>query len=71
MKICKDITIGEVIRNYPKALEVLDSFGLSHVSSAEVQLEKIGQACEERGVQVEELIDALKENVESEIRDIE
>ncbi|WP_069999994.1 DUF1858 domain-containing protein [Cellulosilyticum sp. I15G10I2] len=68
MKISKDITIGEVIRNYPNALEVLNRFGLNHVNETEIQLEKIGEACAEHGVPVDALIEALKENVESEIR---
>jgi len=68
MKISKDITIGEVIRNYPDALEVLGSFGLNNVSSIEMQFEKIGEACVEHDVQVDELIEALRENVESEIK---
>ena len=33
-----------------------------------MQLAKIGEACVERNVQVDELIKALRENVESEIR---
>ena len=68
MKISKEITIGEVIRNYPDALEVLSRFGINDVSSAEAQLEQIGQACEEQGIEVNEVIKALRENVGSEIR---
>ncbi len=68
MKISKDITIGEAIRNYPNALEVLNRFGLNHLSETEVQLEKIGEACAEHDIQVDALIEALKDNVESEIR---
>ncbi len=68
MRISKDISIGEVIRNYPHAKDVFNRFGLNHLNTTEDKLEKLGEVCDERGVPLDQVIEALKDNVESEIR---
>jgi len=66
MKIIKDMTIGEVVRNYPESIEVLCSFGMGCgcVGCPSAQAETIEEACKVHNMDVEKLIKALKEAVE-------
>jgi hybrid cluster-associated redox disulfide protein len=68
MKISKDITIGEVVRNYPHAAKTLGSFGLGCVGCPSAQAETLEEACQVHGMDIEELIKALKENVDTAIK---
>ncbi|MEQ8155288.1 MAG: DUF1858 domain-containing protein [Clostridiaceae bacterium] len=63
MKILREMTIGEVVRNYPESVEVLFSFGMGCVGCPSAQAETIEEACEVHGMDVEELIKALNEAV--------
>ena len=68
MKISKDITIGEVIRNYPNAIQTLSSFGLGCVGCPSSQVETLEEACGVHGLPVDDLIKALRETVETTIK---
>lgn len=59
MKITKDMTIGEVVRNFPESVEVLMSFGMGCVGCPSAQAETIEQAAMVHGFNVDELITAL------------
>jgi len=63
MKILKEMTIGEVVRNYPECVEVLFSFGMGCVGCPSAQAETIEEACQVHGIEVEKLIKALNEAV--------
>lgn len=63
MKISENITIGEVIRNYPDAIKTLTGFGMGCVGCPSAQAETIGEACLVHGIDVGKVIEALKETV--------
>jgi len=63
MKILKEMTIGEVVRNYPESVEVLFSFGMGCVGCPSAQAESIEEACKVHGMDVERLIMALNEAI--------
>ena len=63
MKISKEMTIGEVVRNYPECVEVLFSFGMGCVGCPSAQAETIEEACQVHGIEVEKLIKSLNEAV--------
>jgi len=64
MKITKDMTIGEVIRQFPKSVEVLMGFGMGCVGCPSAQAETIGEAAQVHGLNIDELLEALLEGVE-------
>lgn len=64
MKILKDMTIGEVVRNYPESIEVLMNFGMGCVGCPSAQAETIEEASKVHGMDVNQLIDALNKAVE-------
>lgn len=61
MKILKEMTIGEVVRNYPESVEILFSFGMGCVGCPSAQAETIEEACKVHGINVDEVIKALNE----------
>lgn len=63
MKISKDMTIGEVVRNYPDCVEVLFSFGMGCVGCPSAQAETIEEASKVHGIDVEKLVKALNDIV--------
>ncbi|WP_129598114.1 DUF1858 domain-containing protein [Anaerophilus nitritogenes] len=63
MKILKEMTISEVVRNYPESVEVLFSFGMGCVGCPSAQAETIEEACQVHGIEVEKLIKALNDNI--------
>lgn len=63
MKISKEMTIGEVVRNYPESVEILFSFGMGCVGCPSAQAETIEEACKVHGIDVDEVIKALNESV--------
>lgn len=64
MKILKDMTIGEVVRNYPESIEVLMDFGMGCVGCPSAQAETIEEASKVHDMDVNQLIDALNKAVE-------
>ncbi|EJO5348320.1 DUF1858 domain-containing protein [Clostridium butyricum] len=63
MKITKEMTIGEVVRNYPESIDVLFSFGMGCVGCPSAQAETIEEACKVHGLEVEKLIKSLNDAV--------
>lgn len=59
MKITKDMTIGEVVRQNPKSAEILMSFGMGCVGCPSAQAETLEEAATVHGLKLEELITAL------------
>ena len=50
MKILKEMTIGEVVRNYPDCIDVLFSFGMGCVGCPSAQAETIEEASKVHGI---------------------
>lgn len=63
MKLSNDITIGEIIRNYPDVVKVLGSFGLGCVGCPSAQAETLGEACQVHGIPVEDVMRAIRNTV--------
>ncbi|HEX9061182.1 MAG TPA: DUF1858 domain-containing protein [Clostridia bacterium] len=63
MKILKEMTIGEVVRNYPDSVKILFGFGLGCVGCPSAQAETIEEACGVHGLDVEKLMKALNDAV--------
>jgi len=63
MNINKEMTIGEVIRSFPKSVEVLMSFGMGCVGCPSAQAETLEEAAGVHGLNIDELIEALNKAV--------
>ena len=61
MKITREMTIGEVVRNYPDSVEILFSFGMGCVGGPSAQAETLEEACVVHGIDAEQLVKALNE----------
>lgn len=61
MKITREMTIGEVVRNYPDSVEILFSFGMGCVGCPSAQAETLEEACVVHGIDAEQLVKALNE----------
>ncbi|WP_142413662.1 DUF1858 domain-containing protein [Hathewaya massiliensis] len=64
MKINKDMTIGEVVRQYPEVVEVLMSFGMGCVGCPSAQAETLEEAAMVHGMNIDELMEALNNKVQ-------
>ena len=59
MKIDKDITIGELLREAPEKAEVLLEAGMHCLGCPSAQAESLEEACEVHGIDVNELLEKL------------
>ncbi|SHJ34766.1 hybrid cluster protein-associated redox disulfide domain-containing protein [Clostridium amylolyticum] len=64
MKITKEITIGELVRNYPEAIDILMDFGMGCIGCPASQAESIQDAALVHGLNVNDLLNALNEKLE-------
>ncbi|KYH28072.1 MULTISPECIES: DUF1858 domain-containing protein [Clostridium] len=62
MKITKDMTIGEIVRNFPNTVEILMSFGMGCVGCPSAQAETLEEAAMVHGMDIEKLLEALNQN---------
>lgn len=59
MKITKDMTIGEIVRNFEGAAETLMSFGMGCVGCPSAQAETLEEAAIVHGMDINALLEAL------------
>lgn len=59
MEISKEMTIGDVVMEYPEAVEVLMSFGMGCVGCPASQMETLEEAAMVHGFDIKELLSAL------------
>lgn len=57
--IKKEMLIGDVIRTYPEAADVLLHFGMHCIGCMAARGESIADACVVHGLDVDELVEAL------------
>ena len=57
--ITKDMTIGEIVKNYPEKIEVLASAGMGCVGCPSAQMETVEEAASVHGLDIEELLAKL------------
>ncbi|EDS76903.1 disulfide oxidoreductase [Clostridium novyi A str. 4552] len=63
MQITKDMTIGEIVRNFPNSIEILMSFGMGCVGCPSAQGESLEQAAMVHGMDIEKLLEALNKAI--------
>ena len=59
MKITKDMTIGEVVRQNPESVEILMGFGMGCVGCPSAQAETLEEAAMVHGLDIEALMTKL------------
>ncbi|NLJ78055.1 MAG: DUF1858 domain-containing protein [Tissierellia bacterium] len=59
MEVTKDMTIGELIRNKPEAVDTLLRFGLGCVGCPASQMESVEEAAAVHGLNLDDLLKAL------------
>ena len=60
MEIKKEMTIGQIIRAYPQAAQILMSFGMGCVGCPSAQAETLEEAAMVHGLNIDNLMEALK-----------
>jgi hydroxylamine reductase len=61
MKVTKDMTIGEIIRNNPNAARILMSFGMGCVGCPSAQAETLEEATMVHSMDIDALLEALNQ----------
>lgn len=64
MLITKETIIGELVRNYPEAIDILMNFGMGCIGCPASQAESIQDAALVHGINVNELLEELKEKLD-------
>ncbi|HPU45582.1 MAG TPA: DUF1858 domain-containing protein [Thermoclostridium sp.] len=59
MKVTKDMTIGEIIRQNPNAARILMTMGMGCVSCPASQAETLEEAAEVHGIDLETMLSEL------------
>lgn len=59
MMITKDMTMGEIVKNYPESIEVFFSFGMGCVGCPSSQMETLEEAAMVHGFDLDEILEAL------------
>ncbi|GAA0864660.1 DUF1858 domain-containing protein [Paraclostridium tenue] len=60
--ITKDTIIADIIKIRPDAAQILMSYGMGCIGCPSAQMEKLEQACEIHGLDLEEVLKKLNEN---------
>lgn len=63
MKITKNMTIGEVVRSYPQAINILMQFGMGCVGCPSAQAETLEEAATVHGINADQLIEKLNKSM--------
>ncbi len=61
MKITKEMTIGQVIRANPNAVQILMSFGMGCIGCPSSQAETLEEASLVHGINLEKMLEALNQ----------
>lgn len=59
--ITKDTIIADIIKSKPDAAQILMSYGMGCIGCPSAQMEKLEQACEIHGLDLEEILKKLNE----------
>lgn len=63
MTITKEMTITEVVRQYPQAVDVFMKHGMGCLGCAAARFENVAQGAQAHGIDVEKLIEDLNKVV--------
>lgn len=66
MEINKDMTIGELVRDYPEVIPVLFAYNLGCIGCPSAQAETIEEACIVHGIDLQSMLEDLRTAVEEE-----
>ncbi|MGX6590840.1 DUF1858 domain-containing protein [Cetobacterium ceti] len=61
MMITKDTIVGDIINMNPKGAEILMGYGMGCIGCPSAQMEKLEQACEIHGIDLNEILKKLNE----------
>ena len=61
MDITKEMTIGEVVRQFPQTVEVFNRYGMGCLGCPATQFENVEQGAIVHGIDVEQLVKDLNE----------
>lgn len=61
MEITKEMTIGEVVRQFPQTVEVFNRYGMGCLGCPATQFENVEQGAIVHGIDVEQLVKDLNE----------
>ncbi|RKD31931.1 DUF1858 domain-containing protein [Thermohalobacter berrensis] len=59
MKITKDMLIGEILKQNPKAAEILMGFGMGCLGCPSSQMETLEEAANVHGIDLDKLLEEL------------
>ncbi|MEF9991788.1 MAG: DUF1858 domain-containing protein [Paraclostridium sp.] len=59
--ITKDTIIADIIKMKPDAAQILMSYGMGCIGCPSAQMEKLEQACEIHGLDLDEILNKLNE----------
>lgn len=59
--ITKDMTIGEIVNQNPKAGDILMSFGMGCIGCPSATMETLEEACQIHGLELDEVLNKLNE----------
>lgn len=60
--ITKDMTVGKIVKENPKAADILMSFGMGCLGCPSATMESLEQACMIHGLNLEEVLEKLNSN---------
>lgn len=63
MKIKKEMTIGELLRTYPQAIEALMEFNMGCIGCPAAQAESLEEAAMVHGIDIDLLLEKLNQAV--------
>ena len=64
MKISREMTITDVVRQYPQTVEVFMSHGMGCLGCAAARFENVAQGAQAHGIDVDKLMEDLNKVVE-------
>lgn len=64
MEITKDMTIGELVREYPEVIPILFAYQLGCIGCPSAQAETIEEACLVHGIDLKSMLEDLRTAVE-------
>ncbi len=63
MKITKDMSIADIVKNYPQTVEIFMKQGMGCLGCAAARFENLAQGAAAHGIDAEKLIDALNKSL--------
>ena len=69
-KITKDMGIMDIVTHYPETLEVFAKYGMGCIGCAAARFENLEAGAKVHGIDADEMVCAMNEIIEKEIKDI-